>query len=375
MPAWPPLRTGGHSLNPDVLGWPALLDSLSLFDVTKAKVLECNQLSSTCYQGQTQGTVKFILSKEQAACFLKDGRNSEVLHPILVGEELLGQYQSQPQRYIIDFRDAKDVFEVSSYKELYDYIHEQVYPTFRKKADDEIERNRKAKEENPDYREKKDHQAAFKNWFRLFRARKELMDIIKMLDRYIVCSRVTRRPIFEFISKEISPNDALSVFPVDDDYSFGILQSAIHWEWFVARCSTLKGDWRYTSDTVYNTFPWPQNPTKKQIAEVARLAKDLRDKRNEFMIEHHLALRDLYRIMDDTPNNPISDIQNRLDNAVRDAYGMRRDADILEFLLDLNYKVYNKERNGERVQGPGLPTKIKDKKPFISDDCIKMLKD
>ena len=26
VPAWPPLRTGGHSYNPDVLGWPALLD-------------------------------------------------------------------------------------------------------------------------------------------------------------------------------------------------------------------------------------------------------------------------------------------------------------------------------------------------------------
>lgn len=349
--------------------------SLSLFDVTKAKVLECNQKSSTCYQGQTQGTVKFILSKEHAACFLKDERNAEVLHPILVGDELLGQYRSQPQRYIIDFRDAKDVFEVSSYKELYDYIHEHVYPTFKKKADDEIERNRKAKEENPDYREKKDHQAAFKNWFRLFRARKELMDIIKSLDRYIVCSRVTRRPIFEFIGKEISPNDALSVFPVDDDYSFGILQSAIHWEWFVARCSTLKGDWRYTSDTVYNTFPWPQNPTKKEIAEVARLAKALRDKRNEFMFEHHLTLRDLYRIMDDTPNNPITDIQNKLDNAVRDAYGMRHDADILEFLLELNYKIYDKEQAGERVQGPGLPQKIKDRTVFVSDDCIHLIEE
>ena len=52
---------------------------------------------------------------------------------------------------------------------------------------------------------------------------------------------------------------------------------------------------------------------------------------------------------------------------------MRRDADILEFLLDLNSKVFEKEQNGERVQGPGLPLKIKDKTPFVSDDCIRML--
>lgn len=347
--------------------------SLSLFDVTKAKSLKCNKDSSVCYQGQTQGSIKFLITRDEAKAYLKDAKNKEVLHPLLIGDELLGQYRSQPQRYIIDFRNVKDVFEASTYKELYDYIHREVRPVFEKKANEEIERNNKAKEENPDYKEKKDHQNAFKNWFRLFRSRKELMDIIQTKDRYIACSRVTRRPIFEFISKEISPNDALTVFPIDDDYSFGILQSAIHWEWFVARCSTLKGDWRYTSDTVFNSFPWPQNPTKKQIEEVARQAKALRDKRNEMMKERHLTLRQLYRIIDDTPINPISDIQNKLDNAVRDAYGMRRDADILQYLLDLNGKVYEKEQQGEGVQGPGLPNKIKDKSALVSEDCVNML--
>ena len=347
--------------------------ALSLFDVTQAKVLVCNKESKSCYQGQTQGTTKFLLSPELANTYLEDSKNAEVLHPLLIGDELLGQYKSQPQRYIIDFRDAKDVFEVVEYKRLYDYIHEHVYPEFKKKADEEVERNRKAKEESPNYREKKDHQNAFKNWFRLFRSRKELMDIIKTKSRYIVCSRVTKRPIFEFVSSKINPNDALAVFPLDDDYSFGILQSAIHWEWFEARCSTLKGDWRYTSDTVFDTFPWPQNPTKKQIEEVAKQAKALRDKRNEYMEEHHYTLRQLYRIMDDSPNNPVSEIQTRLDNAVRDAYGMRRDADILQFLLDLNGKVYEREKKKKKVQGPGLPYKIKDKTVFVSNDCVKMM--
>ena len=347
--------------------------ALSLFDVTKAKVLKCNKESSTCYQGQTQGTTKFLLTVEQAKEYLKDSRNSKILHPLLIGDELLGIYKSQPQRYIIDFRNVKDVFEASSYKALYDYIHEHVYPTFKKRAEEEKEMNRIAKEENPDYREKKDHQRAFENWYRLFRSRKELMDIINSKERYIVCSRVSKRPIFEFINKEISPNDALAVFPVDDDYSFGVLQSTIHWDWFVARCSTLKGDWRYTSDTVFDTYPWPQNPTKKQIIEVAKWAKALRDKRNEMMEEHHLTLRQLYRIMDDTPENPVSDIQTHLDKAVQEAYGMRKDADTLQFLLNLNEKIYDKEQNGIKVQGPGLPDKISDKSNLITDDCVKMI--
>ena len=198
------------------------------------------------------------------------------------------------------------------------------------------------------------------------------MDLIQSLDRFIACSRVTKRPIFEFVSSNINPSDVVQSFPMDDDYSFGILQSTIHWEWFMARCSTLGGTWRYTSDTVFDSFPWPQNPTTKQINEVAKQAKALRDKRNEVIEVHHYTLRDLYRIMDDTPDNPVSEIQTRLDNAVRDAYGMRRDADILQFLLNLNEKVYEKEQIGEKVQGPGLPAKIKDKSKLVSNDCVKM---
>ena len=347
--------------------------ALSLFDATKAYVLQINRRSGACYQGQTHGNKYFLLTKEQAKKFLADKKNEDVIHPYLIGEELLGQMHSQPQRYVIDFRKAKDVFEVASYKDLYNHIHEFVYPLFKKKADDEVKRNEDAKKINPEYKEKKDHQSAFKTWYKLFRSRNELMDHIEDIDRYIACSCVTKRPIFEFISSKIHPNAALQVFPLDDDYSFGILQSVVHWEWFVARCSTLKGDWRYTSDTVFDSFPWPQNPTKKQIEEVAKQAKALRDKRNEFMEERQLTLRQLYRIMDDTPNNPVSEIQNKLDNAVRDAYGMRHDADILQFLLELNGKLYQKEQNDEIIQGPGLPNKIKDKSELVSEDCVNMI--
>ncbi len=280
--------------------------SLSLFDVSKAKDLKCNTDSSFCFQGQTPGTTKFLINKAQSELLLKDSRNKEILHPYLIGDELLGKLLSQPQRYVIDFRNAKDYFEVTSYKELYDYIHEQVYPLFKKKANEEIKRNEMVKSQNPKARVNHHHENFFKKWWSLSYPRNELMDIIQTLDRYIVCSRVTIRPIFEFVSKEINPGDALQAFPVDDDYSFGILQSSVHWEWFTARCSTLTARFRYTSESVFYSFPWPQNPTKKQVEEVAKQAKALRDKRNEIMKEYHYTLRQLYRFIDDTPNNPVS---------------------------------------------------------------------
>jgi hypothetical protein len=85
-----------------------------------------------------------------------------------------------------------------------------------------------------------------------------LMTLIEKLPRYIACSRTTRRPIFEFVSSQIHPDTKLAVLAFADDYSFGIIQSFIHWEWVLARCSTWKRDFNYTGNTVFDTFPWPQ---------------------------------------------------------------------------------------------------------------------
>ena len=46
---------------------------------------------------------------------------------------------------------------------------------------------------------------------------------------------VQKRPIFAFVEREIRPNDQIIAFMFDDDYSFGILQSNLHWKWFQAK--------------------------------------------------------------------------------------------------------------------------------------------
>jgi hypothetical protein len=81
------------------------------------------------------------------------------------------------------------------------------------------------------------------------------------------------------------------VFPFEDNYSFGILQSSMHWIWFINKCSTLKGDPRYTSNTVFDTFPWPQNPSFIAIGRIANAAQELRQLRRELMASYNLSLR------------------------------------------------------------------------------------
>ena len=162
------------------------------------------------------------------------------------------------------------------------------------------------------------------------------------------------------------------VFPFEDDYSFGILQSGIHWAWFVAKCSTLKSDFRYTSDTVFDTFPWPQAPTPAQVAGIAEAAQSLRTTRRKLMEESSLSLRALYQLTELPGDNPLKAAQSELDAAVKLAYGMKLNDDVLSFLLSLNLQVASLESSGTQVQAPGLPSGIKDVKELTSEDRMEL---
>ena len=367
-------QEGNTVKSPFVYEHPSNITSAlkSACDVKGAFALKANMAKGFCHQGQTHGHKGFLIKDlNDAKKLLNDEQNKQVLFPFLIGDRLVGTYKSQPDRYVIDFRKF-DVFGAQKYKELYKIIEKSVYADKKEKADEEKIKNENTLKKNPKAKVNHDHEMALKTWWQMFRSRDVLLNILEVKSRYIACSRVTTRPIFEFISTEIHPNDALQVFPLEDDYSFGILSSKVHWEWFNARCSTLKGDPRYTSDTVFDSFPWPQKPTEKQIAEIAKYAVELRYKRREEMEQNILSLRDVYRTMETTPDNPVSKIQAKLDNAVREAYGMSADDDVLEFILKLNKKCHDREESGKEITPPGLPKFVKDPQKYITEDCVKM---
>jgi hypothetical protein len=244
-----------------------------------------------------------------------------------------------------------------------------VLPDREKAAKQEQERNSSVSESGK-AKVNKHHANFLKRWWLLSYGRGELIARLSILPRYIACSRVTKRPIFDFVSCSIRPNDALAVFPLADDYSFGLLQSGIHFTWFKARCSSLKGDFRYTSDTVFDSFPWPQSPTKAQIAEVAAAAVALRGLRREIMAKLGYSLRELYRTLEEPGANPLRDAHTRLDAAVRAAYGMPKTADPLAFLLALNLALAAKEKAGKKITPPGLPLPQAEAAAFITADCV-----
>lgn len=336
-------------------------------DVTTAEVLAVNATADACCQGQTHGHEGFLLTEEEARAMCAASRkNAEVIFPYLIGEDLLTRPGGQPTRWVIDLH-PRDQLEARQYDLPFQRIKKLVLHDREDAAEREGKRNNAISSGGK--RGNRHHDNFLRHWWLLSYARGDLIRKLATLKRYIACSRVTKRPIFEFISAAIHPSDALIVFPLEDDYSFGILQSSLHWAWFTARCSTMKGDSRYTSNSVFDSFPWPQSPDAKKVASVAKAAVALRTLRQDLASRHDLGLRAMYAALEDPGDHPLKKAQAALDTAVRAAYGVGAKKDSLTFLLELNRRCAERQARAEAVAGPGLPPDLWNK-GLITKDAI-----
>ncbi len=353
---------------------PFINSSLSfVVDVSKAQVLETNAGAGICFQGQTHGHDGFLVDRSEGERWLsRKPELRDVLFPYLIGNDLLGNLDAQPSRYVIDFH-PQDVLQSAAYEPAFSRVKKLVLPDREQAAAEEASRNQTTRERNPAARVNLHHHNFLEKWWTLSYPRGEMKEALGGLRRFVACVRVTKRPIFEMVATEIRPNDALMVFALEDDYSFGILQSGMHWEWFKARCSTLEERFRYTSNTVFDSFPWPQSPAAEDVKAVAEAAVELRRIRREVMRTNGWTLRKLYRSLDQPGQNPLRAATESLDSAVRQCYGMADGANPLAFLLALNQKCAAGEQSGDAVTGPGLPASAGRLQGLVSKDCVRLL--
>jgi len=135
---------------------------------------------------------------------------------------------------------------------------------------------------------------------------------------------------FGFANEGAIPGDSVSIVPEANLYHFGILCSSTHMAWTKVVCGRLKGDYRYSSDIVYNNFPWPKSNQNK-IAETAQGILDAR------ALYPDSSLADLY----DPDLMPYELRKAHRDNdaAVLEAYGFPKDATESDIVARL-FKMY-----------------------------------
>lgn len=159
-------------------------------------------------------------------------------------------------------------------------------------------------------------------------------------ETFIVVPRVTsenRKYIpLGFFNKNSIVSDTCMSIPNSNQYHFGVLMSSMHMAWVKTVCGRLKSDFRYSKDIVYNNFPWAENPSEKQIANIEDKAQKVLDVRSSFP---NSSLADLYNPLTMPPT--LIKAHNELDKAVDSAYRsapFTSEANRMVFLFELYEK-------------------------------------
>jgi hypothetical protein len=269
------------------------------------------------YYGPIPGGQGFIIEEAEALGLLDShGRPwREVVRPYLTGDDILSRPDQGPSRWIIDF-GFKSLEEAMRFDDALKIVRERVKP----------QRDRTRRES---YR---------RNWWRFSEPIREMRGRLSGLDRYIVAPAQGKRILFVWADAWTCPSNLTTVFALDDDFSMGVLTSSAHRAWLLAQSSTLENRTRYTTSSVFTTFPWPE----RQSDEVASIARELVEVRASLSAHHEIGLMDLYNLMEDGGFRELAQLHVRLDGMVAAAYGWEAgltDDEWTMRLLDLNRRV------------------------------------
>lgn len=153
-----------------------------------------------------------------------------------------------------------------------------------------------------------------------------------------------------FMPSNIIASNLCLIIPNAKLFHFGLLTSEMHMTWVRNLCGRLKSDYRYSNSIVYNNYPWPENPSEKQIKTIEEKAQNVLDIRASFP---NSSLADLYNPLTMPP--ALVKAHNELDKAVDAAYSKQAftsEAKRMEFLFELYEKytagLFVKEKKGKK---------------------------
>jgi type II restriction/modification system DNA methylase subunit YeeA len=327
---WAKEETNQHYLDNSLVS--SINSSLqSTLDVSQSVRLAANK--NRCFQGVIPVGKGFIVTEQQVKTWIQAApKNQEVLKLFSMGANLAKNPQGKPDRWIIDFNEMT-IEDARDYSLPFQHIQATVKP--------ERDKNRDEK--------------ARTYWWKFIRSRPDMRKAIASLSHYFTVPRVSKWAIFIPAPLNWLPGDLNVVVASDDFYILGILTSKIHRIWVHAQSSTLKGDTRYTHQTCFEPFPFPQTPDSKQVTSIREITQKLHDYRTQQMESKQWGITQLYNKFFDEPTSQLPKLHAELDKQVMQAYHFKPTDDILEKLLQLNGELAEKEARDEFVLGPQAP--------------------
>jgi hypothetical protein len=273
----------------------------------------------------------FILDPATVQALLnQDPRNCEVLFPYLNGEDLNSSPTQAPSRYVINFFDWS-LAKAAEYPACLAVVRNEVKPV----------------------RERDKRKAYRDRWWQFAEKRRAMYEAIEGLTRVVAIALTSKAVMPLFVPTGSVFAHSLGIFAFDDYAHLGLLSSAFHSCWAIARASTLETRIRYTPSDCFETFP---SPSLTQA--VATSAEQLDTHRRKMMVDRNEGLTKLYnRINDpaesDSDSKTLRHLHVLLDYAIAEAYGW---ADIL-----LDHDFYGTPQGVRYTVGPSVRVELLDR--------------
>lgn len=120
----------------------------------------------------------------------------------------------------------------------------------------------------------------------------------------------------DFVKSDIIVNGSALIIPDATLYHFGVLTSNVHMAWLKTVGGRMKSDYQYSSNIVYNNFPWP-SVNDKQKNKISECAKKILEIRKNYK---NNSLADLYNSF--CMPKELVKAHKHLDKEVCKAYGI-----------------------------------------------------
>lgn len=315
---------------------PTSYISSRLDDQPEHEPVRLEQNEGKAFVGDFLRGMGFVLEPKEAEKLIRnDPRNAACIFPYLNGENLNSDQKQEPSRYVICFHDW-DLEQARQYQDLLKIVEERVKPD-------------REKLKGPGDRQNRDY------WWQFGAYRAGMRQATASLRRVLVRSRVSELHALVFVPKGYVYGDATVVFAFEDDYHFGLLQSAVHEVWLRKQASSLRTDIRYTPTDCFDTFPFPaaeyaENDlnkllTRPAFAEAARLGAEYHEHRRQAMLSRQLGLTKIYNHFHDPTCQDNDIVQLRelhisMDKAVLACYGWDD--------IDMRHAFYQNDRGQNR---------------------------
>ncbi|GAK58027.1 hypothetical protein U27_05000 [Candidatus Vecturithrix granuli] len=243
-----------------------------------------------------------MMSEDAQVLILKDHKNKDVLYPFLNGEDVSNRPDQSPGRWVINFFDWEENFCRENYPDCFRIVEKDVKP----------ERTRWEKDKNGDdiigtYALRK---PLPQKWWIYGEKRPKLYSTIAPLKRVLVVPVVSKYSTFCFEPSNIVYTDKLVIFAYDDFWQYALLANSFHHHWAWKYSSTLgAGTLSYSSTDAFETFPFPQNLTPVQEAELEQIGTEYHEFRRQLMLRLQLGLTKLYNQFHNPDLRPLSEAE------------------------------------------------------------------